>query len=114
MRWKDYLLAAMVVLPILCGCLTVGRNFRTDNLAWIVTDKTDRKEVQQRLGEPFRTGLDSGTPTWTYGYYQYRLFGDTCTKDLVIYFNKDGTVSSYTFNTSFPQEKDRMMRKSGF
>ena len=57
------------------------------------------------LGEPFRVGVDAGQATWTYGYYRYRLFGPTHTKDLVLYFNKNGTVSSFTFNTSFPEGK---------
>ena len=37
---------------------------------------------------------------WTYGRYTYRLIGETDTKDLVIKFNNEGKVSSYTFNTT--------------
>ena len=44
-------------------------------------------------------------PTWTYGYYRYRLFGASNAKDLVIRFDDAGTVKSYTLNTTFPQEK---------
>lgn len=87
------------------GCITVGRNFYSDDLSWIVQDQTTRTDVQKVLGEPFRVGLDSGRLSWTYGYYKYRLFGATRTKDLVVYFNRDGTIHSYTFSTSFPAEK---------
>jgi len=104
------LLTVGLTLLTLCGCLSVGKNFRSEDLSWVVTNETSRKDVHQKLGEPFRTGLDSGTPTWTYGYYRYRLLGETCTKDLVIYFNREGTVSSYSFNTSFPEEKARLMK----
>ena len=93
-------------LVILNGCVTAGKSFRSDDLSWIVADKTSQGEIQRVLGEPFRVGVDSGSLTWTYGYYRYRLFGETRTKDLVLEFNKDGTVSSYTFNTSFPEEKE--------
>ena len=106
-------LMAGISLLVVCGCLTVGKNFRSDNLSWIVPKETSRKEIHEALGEPFRTGMDSGSPTWTYGYYKYRLFGDTCTKDLVIFFDKNGKVSSYTFNTSFPEEKNRWMNQPG-
>ena len=54
--------------------------------------------------------MDQGKITWTYGYYRYRVFGETRTKDLIIYYNPDGTVSSYTFNTSFPEEKNVVAR----
>jgi outer membrane protein assembly factor BamE (lipoprotein component of BamABCDE complex) len=94
------------------GCFTVGKSFISDDLSWIVSNKTTKKEVQTVLGEPFRTGVDSGLLTWSYGYYHYNMFGDTNTKDLVIYFNKDGTVKTYTFNTSFPEEKRRWKTKT--
>ena len=90
---------------VLTGCVTAGQNFRSDDLSWIVVNKTSQGEIQRILGEPFRVGVDAGSLTWTYGYYRYRLFGETRTKDLVIEFNRDGKVSSYTFNTSFPEEK---------
>jgi len=101
MRW---VLTATLLLAV-CGCLTVGRNFPSGEFSWIVKGKTTKDGVSGHLGEPFRVGVESGLTTWTYGYYKYRLGGETRTKDLVIYFNKDGTVSSYSFNTSFPEEK---------
>jgi hypothetical protein len=100
-----------IVLPALltclaaAGCLSVGRNFNSADLSWITPGVTTRQHIQERLGEPFRVGVDSNKPTWTYGYYTYRLIGETATKDLVVYFTMDGTVASYTFSTSFPDEK---------
>ena len=97
----------LTVLVSIClsGCMTVGANFPSEDFSWIVKGKTTRADAQRVLGEPFRVGVDSGQATWTYGYYRYRLFGPTYTKDLVLYFNKDGTVSSFNFNTSFPEGK---------
>ena len=46
--------------------------------------------------------MDDGDQTWTYGHYRYSLFGEAKTEDLVIRFDKDGVVSSYTFNTTDP------------
>jgi hypothetical protein len=93
------------------GCISVGRHFSSDDLSWIMKDQTTKDDIYDELGEPFRAGSDSGKLTLTYGYYKYRLIGSTRTKDLVIYFNKDGTVNSYVFNTSFPEEKELWQNK---
>jgi hypothetical protein len=105
-----YLKIIFVTVLILLGgygCLSVGGPFNSDDLSWIIKDQTTKDDVYDDLGEPFRLGVDSGKITWTYGYYKYHLIGSTHTKDLVIYFSKDGTVHSYVFNTSFPEEKEK-------
>jgi outer membrane protein assembly factor BamE (lipoprotein component of BamABCDE complex) len=112
MRRLKKILGMGLVIMTCYGCLSVGRSFRSNDLSWIVEKKTTKKEVYTVLGDPFRTGVDSGRLTWSYGYYKYNLFGDTRTKDLVIYFNRDGTVHSYTFNTSFPEEKKKWRNKT--
>ena len=99
------MIIAVLVLMVVCGCLSVGKRFDSDDLSWIMKNRTTKDDVYDELGEPFRVGSDSGKLTWTYGYYKYNLVGATRTKDLIIYFNKDGTVDSYVFNTSFPEEK---------
>lgn len=106
MKRKTILLSLLVSIG-LSGCLTVGANFPSEDFSWIVKNKTTRADANRLLGEPFRVGVDAGQITWTYGYYRYRLFGPTYTKDLVLYFNKEGTVSSFTFNTGFPEETRR-------
>ena len=93
------------ILICTTGCITIGKDFNSSDLGWLRSNTTDKGEIYRSLGDPFRTGVDQGKITWTYGYYRYRVFGETCTKDLIIYYNPNGTVSSYTFNTSFPEEK---------
>lgn len=111
-RLKRILLVGLLIVTGY-GCITVGSNFISNDFSWIRENRTTKKEVQKVLGEPFRTGVDSGMLTWSYGFYRYSLFGETRTKDLVIYFNKDGTtVKTYTFNTSFPEEKQKWEYKT--
>ncbi|NTV51779.1 MAG: hypothetical protein HGA76_02015, partial [Candidatus Firestonebacteria bacterium] len=55
---------------------------------------------EKQLGQPYRTGLDSGDPTATYMYYRLGLFTDAVTKDLTIRFDGRGLVKSYTYNTN--------------
>jgi hypothetical protein len=105
MRWARLVIMA-ALFTVFVGCISTGRDFRSSSFSWIRENKTTKDKVLATLGEPFRVGVDSGMTTWTYGYYKYRLGGSSDTKDLVIYFNKDGTVSSYTFSTSFEDEKE--------
>ena len=106
MHLKGIFLTALILMAGY-GCISVGRHFSSDDLSWIIKDQTTKDDIYDELGEPFRTGVDSGKLTWTYGYYKYHLIGSTYTKDLIIYFNKEGTVHSYVFNTSFPEEKEK-------
>ena len=99
------LLAIAITGAILSGCATVGKDFDSTSLSWLKSGETAKKDVLEKLGEPFRVGMDSGDQTWTYGYYKYRVFGDSDTKDLVIRYSADQKVKSYTLNTSFAEDK---------
>jgi hypothetical protein len=90
----------------LASCVTVGKDFKSDT-TWIKEGHTKQNDVTLILGEPRSVGNASGSPTWTYGYYQYKLFGDSCTKELKFYWKKDGTVDQFSFNSSFPDDIGR-------
>jgi len=93
-----------VVSLALVACLTVGREFDTSKVGQLVIGHTTRDEVHRMFGEPWRTGLEDGRRTWTYGHYRYKLFGTTETRDLVVRFDPNGVVASYTFNAAPPLE----------
>ncbi len=101
------ILAAVPIL-LLAGCATVGGDFDSTGLSWLRAEETTKAQVLDRLGNPFRVGIDSGDLTWTYGFYRYRLIGQSNAKDLVIRFNPDGKVKSFTLNTTFPEEKEAL------
>ena len=82
------------------GCATVGKDFATHNVDDIKVGETTRSDIQEMFGEPWRTGVEDGKRTWTYGKYRWSAFGDAETTDLVVRFNDDGSVSSYVFNTT--------------
>ena len=52
------------------------------------------------FGSPWRTGLESGQKTWTYGSSSYGLFQEKNAKDLEIRFDQTTVVASYTFSTT--------------
>ena len=99
------LLIVIATGAVLAGCATMGKDFDSTSLSWLKAGETAKKDVLAKLGEPFRVGMDSGDQTWTYGFYKYRVFGESETKDLVIRYSADQKVKSYTLNTSFPEEK---------
>ncbi|WP_111498361.1 MULTISPECIES: outer membrane protein assembly factor BamE domain-containing protein [Marinobacter] len=96
------ILGATVVASTLAatGCATVGHDFPTHNVDQITVDQTTRSDIQAMFGDPWRTGIEDGKPTWTYGKYHWSAFSEAETTDLVVRFNGDGTVDSYVYNTT--------------
>ena len=97
---RNFLIGAFLLA--ITACATVGREFPAEPVLHIQTGKTTQEDIKHTFGLPWRTGLEDGLTTWTYGKYEYSLFRETSTQDLVVRFNKDGIVDSYTFNTTAP------------
>ena len=93
-----------VISFVFTGCVTEGNYFSSET-DWIKTGVTQKSQVKEIVGEPHSVGVSDGTKTWTYGYYQYRLLGDSYTKELKFYWNPDGTLQRYNFRSSFPRDK---------
>ncbi|MCB4792886.1 MAG: outer membrane protein assembly factor BamE [Elusimicrobia bacterium] len=86
------------------GCATVGREFNVSQVPNIQIGKTSQDDIKEMFGSPWRTGIEDGKRTWTYGRYLYSLFEEASTQDLVVRFNDKGIVTSYTYNATQPQE----------
>ena len=96
--------AGLVVASIvLSSCVTQGRDFYSQ-LDWVKKGKTRQSDVKLVLGDPQFVGSNDGTPAWTYGYYKYRLFSPSHTKEVKFYWNTDQTLQSWSFNSSFPDD----------
>lgn len=102
-RWIALLAPALALL----GCLTVGETFPVAPVSRIAIGETTKQEIRQTFGTPWRTGLEDGQETWTYGHYRYALLGTTRTRDLVLRFDERDVVVSYSFNSSFPEDRQR-------
>jgi len=98
------MISFLAVILVATGCANMGRDFADRRVLDIQIGKTTQDDLRDMFGSPWRVGIEDGKTTWTYGRYQYRLIGDSKTKDLVIHFNKDNIVSSYVFNTTDHQE----------
>ena len=93
---------ALLLTPLFSGCATVGRDFPAYQVPRIKIGETTQTDIRSMFGHPWRTGIEDGTKTWTYGKYKYGLFNETSTQDLVVRFNEEGVVTSYTYNTTEP------------
>lgn len=94
------LFAGSIGVAGLSGCATVGKDFAASRVVELKIGETTQNQVREMFGQPWRMGMEDGRHTWTYGKYRYSLFGPAETEDLVIRFDNNGTVRSYTFNTS--------------
>lgn len=92
------LLVAMS-LPV-TGCMpTVGEAFPFYKVRQIEVEKTTMAEIREMFGDPWRTGLENGERTWTYGEY-----GVNISRDLVIRYDDQNVVKSYSFSSSEPED----------
>ena len=98
--WATGLLAA----GFIAGCATIGHEFPAASVHQVTIGQTTQEELLRMFGQPWRTGIEDGKTTWTYGYYKYSLFGRTRSRDLVLRFDDQKVVKSYTFNTTEPQD----------
>jgi len=99
-RLPSFALAALLGLMLFASCATVGSDFPSEQVDGIQIGKTTQAEIQEMFGSPWRVGVEDGLRTWTYGKYKYRLFGESNSKDLVVRFDENNVVVSYSFNTT--------------
>jgi outer membrane protein assembly factor BamE (lipoprotein component of BamABCDE complex) len=111
MRRRSLKLNSVIVLvlgaALLAGCVTVGQDFPAQRVAKLEIGATTRAQVEQLFGSPWRTGVEDGQLTWTYGHYRYALLGTTRTRDLVVRFDARDVVASYTFSSTDPDDAIR-------
>lgn len=94
------LIMISVVILFASGCITLGKAFPEANVSSIKIGLTSKNEIRRFFGSPWLSGVQDGQPAWTYGSYDYSLFGERKAKDLVVEFDDNGIVSSFTFSTT--------------
>ena len=100
---KKQLNAVIFLVIFLASCYgTVGKNFDSSGLKSIQNNVTSQEEIFERLGVPFKKGIENGQVMWTYQFDQWNAVGATHSKDLVILFDKESLVKAYRYTTSNP------------
>lgn len=82
------------------GCASIGHQFPAGQVQTIRIGETTQNDIFTTFGTPWRTGIENGLKTWTYGNYSYNVLTESETEDLVIKFDKRGIVSAFTYNSS--------------
>lgn len=100
---KLIILMLLITLGLpFAGCMpTMGRAFPVHQVKHIEIGKTTQSEIRQTFGAPYRTGLEDGFRTWTYGEYSTKY-----NRDLVIRFDDQNKVKSYSFSSSLPEDEN--------
>ncbi len=99
-RLSSLLLISAISATQLTGCFTVGQEFAATRVPEIKIGQTRKQDITEMFGTPWRSGMEDGRPTWTYGIYKYALFGATDSQDLLIRFDGQGVVRSYNFSST--------------
>lgn len=97
-------LFVLSLLSLITACATIGREFPSSQVSLLRIGETRQAQVRSLFGAPWRVGIENGQRTWTYGHYQYSLFNQGSTEDLVVRFDSRGIVASYVFNTTKHKE----------
>ena len=104
-RLRIAFLTGLTALTLyISACATIGNDFPVDQVTMIKIGETTQEEIREHFGSPWRVGIENGKRIWTYGKYKYRMFGEDSTQDLVIKFDDQKKVISYTFNTTDHQQ----------
>ena len=103
---RSFRAVLVAVVATLSSCVTIGKDFSVEPVTSLRPGAQTQDDVRRMFGDPWRTGLEDGSVTWTYACYRYFLFGDTEARDLVVRFTSDGHVRSYTFNSTRPEDAD--------
>ena len=101
---KSNYVIAMILMSMMImfvsGCITLGKDFPEANVSSITIGVTTKNEIRKLFGSPWLSGIQDGQPAWTYGSYDYSLFGERKAKDLVVQFDDKAKVLSFTFSTT--------------
>lgn len=103
-NWKTITLVALLLtvsLPF-AGCMpAVGRPFPVQQVRQIEIGKTTQADVHRMFGEPWRTGIEDGFRTWSYGEHSLQN-----SRELLIRFTEKNVVKSYNFSSSYPEDRN--------
>ena len=87
----------LFILLALGGCVFYGRDFPVAPVRDIQNNVTKQREIFANFGEPDRRGVENGYELWIYSYQVYEFGQLRESKELVVIFDRDNTVRSYSY-----------------
>ena len=78
----NFIIITFIFSSFFSSCITLGNDFPHSNVKYIKTGKTTKDDIRKLFGSPWLSGINNGELSWTYGNYDYSLFGEKKAKDL--------------------------------
>lgn len=120
-----HMIAAMLVATLMTACATSGNTALKQETAATLAGKitkgqTTQAQIRALLGSPSHTDFtDSGNQIWRYSHSKSKAMGrnfipyanifssgaNVESKELVVFFDKDGIVQNYSMEESKTQNK---------
>ena len=94
---------SFLILLLVIGCGSVGKNFSSEKVQNIQNNVTTQSEVLDWFGVPFKEGIENTHTMWTYQFDKYNVFTEAKSKDLVILFDENNIVKAYRFTSSIDE-----------
>ena len=89
--------SALLVILVLTGCGSAGKNFPVAHVAEIKNGVTTQSQILDWFGVAFKEGLRSGNPMWTYQFDMWHSIGSEHSKELVVLFDQNNIVRAYRY-----------------
>ncbi len=97
MKRLAFLCSACLVLLVLSGCGSSGKNFPVTHVEDIQIGVTTQTQVLDWFGVAFKEGFRSGDVMWTYQFDTFNSIGKDKSKELVILFDQKNLVKAYRY-----------------
>jgi len=107
---RSLLLTVLMVVLLLTGCASVGREFPTPTQDMITNGVTSKGELLQRFGSPTQVGIENGDHTWTWVYIRAGGLRQPLSKELHVRLDDRGVVKSYSYTSNLPEEVQQKTR----
>lgn len=124
-------IAVALVATLLTACASMGNTALKQETATSIAGKitkgqTTQSQIREVLGSPSSTDFtDSGNQIWRYSYAQSKAMGRNFipyanifssgsnieSKELVVFFDKDGVVQNYSMEESKTQSKQGLIKQ---
>ena len=92
-----------ILMTLMVGCGTVGKDFDIELARSIVNGQTNQAQISEMFGEPFKKGIQNGHPVWVYEKNVFKAIGEDTSKNLIVEFDSEGVVRNHQIMSNIPR-----------
>ena len=91
------LLFTLVMVLVVAGCGSSGKNFPVVHIEDIKNGVTTQSQIRDWFGIAFKEGARNGDTMWTYQFDTWQAIGKDKSKELVILFDQTNIVKAFRY-----------------